>query len=143
MDVDSQFRNHLFSHSQKTGFCCPDLLMEYLVSLLSSRIRDCDIIPEPSFAERYLQLYSTRNWADIRQFGDQCLFFTSLLPEYGRRRGLDLDYYAALGISSYYAYGDLTKDSRFTQLGNWFYHLQKFLTSALHHEQALELVNLN
>jgi hypothetical protein len=50
-----------------------------------------------------------------------------------------MDYYAALGISSYYTVGDLTHDSRMTQLGNWFYYLQRFLNTALHSDRQLEL----
>jgi hypothetical protein len=67
------------------------------------------------------------------------LFFVSLLPEYGKKRGLDINYYASLGISSYYSVGDAISDERFIQLGNWFYYLQKFLNSAIHPRTRLEL----
>lgn len=131
---------HVHTHAEQVGFLAPEALEHYLVDLLTSRIRQTTIIPEPSFAERYLQLYDARTKpSEIREYADTCLFFTGLLPEYGRRRGLDMDYYASLGISSYYTVGDLTEDDRMIQLGNWFYHLQKFLNSALHPETRLEL----
>lgn len=120
----------------------PESLESYLVELLAQRVDNTELIPEPSFAERYLMLYQTRNVAVIREFADTCLFFTSLLPEYGRRRGLSMDYYATLGISSYYTAGDISDDVRFTQLGNWFYHLQKFLNSAIHPAVKLELFKI-
>jgi hypothetical protein len=65
-----------------------------------------------------------------------------LLPEYGKRRGLDLNYYASLGIASYYSVGDSIRDDRFIQMGNWFYHLQKFLNSAIHPKTRLEMLDL-
>jgi hypothetical protein len=141
MTARSQFQTHLYTHAHQVGFSAPDLLMEYLADLLTDRIQGRDIIPEPSFAERYLTLYSTARFGDIREFGDDTLFFVSFCPEWGRRRGLDIDYFAAMGISAYYTYSDLVRDNRFTQLGNWFYHLQKFLNSALRPESRLELIS--
>jgi len=132
MNITQQFRQHLDTHADQVGFAAPPLLIDYLTELLASRLRRVDIIPEPSFAECYLNLYRSKQFSDQRQFADSALFFVSLMPEYGQRRGLDINYYAAMGISAYYSYGDLVGDPRFTQLGNWFYYLQRFLNSALH-----------
>lgn len=142
MTGQHQFFDHLAEHGEKTGFTPPTLLLVYLSELLAERLDRVDIIPEPSFGERYLQLYNCVRLGDFKDYADSTLFFTSLLPDYGRRRGLDLDYYASLGISVYYTLGDLSQDSRYTQLGNWFYHLQRFLNSALHPEQDLQLFDL-
>lgn len=130
---------HIHTHSQDVGFDMPLLLEHYLVDLLVARLYRVDIIPEGSFAEQYLRLYSSRRLADFKDFADSALFFVSLMPEYGQRRGLDLDYYASLGISTYYTLADLSRDDRYTQLGNWFYHLQRFLDSALHTDRTLDL----
>lgn len=125
-------------HRQNQGFEMPWLLEQYLVDLLVERLDKVDIIPEPSFAERYLELYTEINLGRFKDYADTALFFTSLMPQYGQRRGLSWDYYATLGISTYYALGDLAADPRYTQLGNWFYHLQRFLDSLLHNHN-LEL----
>ena len=135
------FREHISTHTAKTGFHMPQLLLEYIVDLLDSRLTRVDIIPEPSFGERYLELYSNPRFSDLKDYGDSALFFCSLLPEYGRRRGLNIDYYATLGISTYYTLGDLSRDARYTQLGNWFPHLQRFLNSALHPEVKLHFID--
>jgi hypothetical protein len=139
MTVDQQFRWHLHRHSQQTGFELPLLLREYLVAMLAARIRCTEVIPEPSFAERYLQLYRNPRFEEIRYFADQCLFFVSLMPDYGYRRGVDMDYYAALGKSAYLTLGDLAHDDRYTQLAHWFHPLQRFLDSALHPSQRMDL----
>jgi len=128
---------HISATRQRTGVVMPLLLEQYLVDLLTDRLRRVDIIPDPSFAERYLQLYQEPRRQPFKDYADSALFFVSLMPEYGRRRGLDMDYYATLGISTYYALGDMASDDRFTQLGNWFYVLQRFLNHALHHDQPL------
>jgi hypothetical protein len=140
MTVRSQFQTHLYTHADAVGFCAPITLMEYLTDLLADRLRDRDIMAQPSFAERYLSLYQGQRFGDIREFGDDTLFFVSFSPEWGRRRGLDIDYFAAMGISAYYTYSDLVRDPRFTQLGNWFYDLQRFLHSALRPNSRLELL---
>lgn len=139
MTARSVFHEHIVTHSEYTGFQMPQALTEYVVDVLATRVDRVDIIPEPSFGERYLQLYSCPRLWELKDFADSALFFCSLLPEYGRRRGLDIEYYATLGISTYYTLGDLAPDARFTQLGNWFYHLQKFLYSALHPDSNLQL----
>ena len=139
MAAHEEFRDLIREHRARTGFEMPLLLEQYLVQMLAARVEQTDIIPEPSFAECYLRLAQRPSVASLQLFADQCLFFTALMPDYGQRRGLSLDYYATLGISAYYTAGDLAPDPRFTQLGNWFYHLQRFLTTALHPEQRLEL----
>lgn len=137
--VREEFRRHIQTHCSETGFVMPPLLAEYLIDLLADRVSRVDIIPEPSFAERYLILSQQPRLPELKDYADSALFFCSLMPQYGRRRGLSMDYYATLGISTYYTLGDLAPDARFTQLGNWFYHLQKFLCSAIHPETKLQL----
>lgn len=122
---------HLDTHSRETGFELPELLAWYLADLLTERLRRVDLIPDPSFGERYLQLYHEHDLGVFKDYADSALFFVSLMPDYGRRRGLDMTYYATLGISTYYSLADLSEDPRYTQLGNWFYHLQRFLNTAL------------
>lgn len=139
MPARDHFSLLIREHSQRTGFEMPLLLEQYIVDLLTERLDRVDIIPEPTFAERYLTLYQEFVYAAWKDYADSALFFCSLMPDYGNRRGLNMDYYATLGISTYYALGDIAQDSRYTQLGNWFYHLQRFLNSAIHPEQRLEL----
>ena len=130
---------HISTHAAQVGFSAPEPLLGYLADILDLRLTSTTLIPEPSWAERYLEFYHGADARDIREYADTCLVFVSLLPEYGARRGLSMDYYATLGISSYYTVGDLTDDPRMIQLGNWFYYLQRFLNSALHADQHLEL----
>lgn len=139
MDACTQnaFRDLITQYQESTGFDMPDLLKCYLIMMLAERVRTTDLIGANSFAERYLSMPKRSN--DLRRFGDDCLFFVSLVPEYAQRRGLQLDYYCSLGISSYYSWHDLTGDLRGVQLGNWFYDLQRFL-NCLFRNQQLELL---
>ena len=130
--IMEQFYIHLTAHAKKHGFDAPKDLLLYLTELLGKRVNRTAIIPDPSFGERYLTLLSQGNYPELLDYADTCLFFTSLMPEYGIRRGLSMDYYASLGISSYYTAGDYFVDDRYIQLGNWFYPIQKFLYSAIH-----------
>lgn len=129
----------LHTHSTATGFDMPWLLEQYLVDLVTDNLRTTELTPWGTWAEGYLRLYSATKISDYRCYGDHALLFCSIMPQYGDRRGLDLSYYASLGISAYYTAGDLAHDSRYTELGNWFYHLQQFLDSWLHHSKRLQL----
>lgn len=140
--VREQFRTLVLDHSQHTGFAAPVLLLEYITDILVERFDRPDFIPEPTFAECYLRLYSEYRPGPYREFADSTLIFCSLQPDYGRRRGLNMDYYATLGISTYYSLADHSHDHRFTQLGNWFYHLQQFLCSMLHPQRRLQLIQI-
>jgi hypothetical protein len=135
------FQQLIDDHSDRSGFCMPLTLSDYLSTLLDSRLTRTDIIPGSSFAETYLQLYTRARPNDYVDFADSTLFFCSLLPEYGHRRGLDMHYYAALGISTYYTAGDLFKDPRFTELGNWFYLLQRFLHTMFDRDRGITIVD--
>lgn len=137
--AQQQFLALVQDHSQRTGFSAPEDLLAYLALILAERLDRPDFIPE-TFAEQYLTLYAAYHRGVYREFADTTLIFCSLLPDYGHRRGLNMDYYATMGISTYYSLGDLAQDPRFTQLGNWFYHCQRFLTSLLHPDRGLELV---
>jgi hypothetical protein len=134
------FYDLIKTRCSETGAELPEPIEHYCVFLLAERVEKTDIIPEPSFAERYLTLYQTPRPEDIRQFADDCLFFVSVLPEYGKRRGLNMDYYATLGISSYYAYSDLVQEDLYTVLGNKFYFLQKFLESTIKNKPLVSFI---
>lgn len=140
--VHQQFKTLVMDHSQQTGFAAPELLLDYVSQILAERFDRPGFIPEPTFAEAYLKMYTRYTPGVYRDFADSTLIFCSLLPDYGNRRGLNMDYYATLGISTYYSLGDLAHDDRFIQLGNWFYHIQKFLCSLLHPQRPLQLVQL-
>lgn len=131
--------DHIYTHADRMGFSAPEPLLGYLADVLDTRLTQVELQPQPSFAERYLELYLDPEPRAIRDYADTCLVWVSLVPEAGTRRGISMDYYATLGISSYYAVGDLTDDPRMIQLGNWFYYLQKFLYSALHTSSDLRL----
>lgn len=142
MSVEDQFRDLVYDHSRRVGFAAPLTLQNYLADILVERFDRPDFIPTPTFAEAYLKMYQRYTPGVYRDFADSTLLFCSLLPEYGSRRGISMDYYATLGISTYYALGDLAHDDRFIQMGNWFYHLQKFLCSLLHPDRRLTLVTI-
>lgn len=142
MNTQQHFDRLLRDCESATGFSPPELLHQYLVELLHSRLQSVDLIPDPSFAECYLRLWQRPSAQAFKHYADQCLFFTSLMPEYGHRRGLSVDYYAQLGQSSYTAASDLAQELCYKQLAEWFYPLQRFLNTAIHPDQRLELFGL-
>jgi hypothetical protein len=138
-EIYLKFFYDLINDQKKTfGFVMPEFIEWHVATLLADRVEKTDIIPDPSFAEKYLSLYLNPKPEEILSYADDCLFFTSLMPEYGKKRGLNMDYYATLGISSYYAYGDLIKESFYTQIGNYFYYLQKFINSTIKNKNSLD-----
>ena len=137
-----EFQDLIAEHSERTGFELPLLLEVYLAGLLASRLNDTQLIPEPSFAECYLTLHQTGNYSGMKNFADQCLFFSSLLPDWGVRRGLTVSYWAGLGSSSYHSYAHWSGDDRFHQLAAWFEPLQRFLASMVNHDSGYDIRDL-
>jgi len=137
------FRNLIKDRERETGFKMPYTVESYCVHLLAERVENNNLIPEPSFAEKYLTMFQTPKAEDFRQFGDDCLFFTAILPEYGNRRGLSKRYYCDLGISSYHTCGDLVGEQLYKQLGDCFYELQEFLESTIKNRPTRSLFNLS
>ena len=128
-------QHSLNEHGQRTGFELPWALTAYVSQVVTDNLKNTELCPWGTFAEGYLRLYSSTSNREFKDFADKTLLFVSIMPEYGQRRGLDPDYYASLAISAYYTLGDLAGDPRYTQLGNWFYHLQQFLNTWLHQDQ--------
>lgn len=125
------FKTLIREREQESGFAMPRTIEQYCVYLLAERVERTDLIPDPSFGERYLMMFSDPKAAEFKQFADDCLFFTSILPEYGNRRGINMSYYVSLGVSSYHTCGDLTRESIYKQVGDFFDPLRKFLESTI------------
>lgn len=137
------FYNLVRAQEQQTGFDMPKPVERYCVYLLAERVEKTNIIPDPSFAEKYLTMFNNPDVNEIKTFADDCLFFTSLLPEYGQRRGLSMRYYADLGITSYHYCSDATNDYVYKQVGDCFYQLQKFLESTIKNRPITDLFSNN
>lgn len=125
------FRTLVREREKNTGFELPQAVENYCIMMLAERVEKTQLIPDPSFAEKYLSMYQSPKAEEFRQFGDDCLFFVSILPEYGARRGLSKNYYCDLGVASYSTCGDLIGDNLYNQLASCFYEIQKFLESTI------------
>lgn len=128
---------------RETGFEMPGPIEHYCVYLLAERVEKKNIIPDPSFAEKYLILYQDPKLEEFKQFGDDCLFFTSLLPEYGNRRGLKKNYFCDLGAASYETCSNLAQDELYKQLSRCFYELQQFLEDTIKNRPIESLFKLS
>lgn len=126
-----------------TGFQMPQQIEYYCVYLLAERVEKKNIIPDPSFAEKYLLMYQDPKLEEFKQFGDDCLFFTSLLPEYGARRGLSKSYFCDMGVASYDTCSTLADDELYKQLSQCFYELQQFLESLIKNRPVESLFKLD
>ena len=126
-----------------TGFQLPQSVEHYCVYLLAERVEKKNIIPDPSFAEKYLMMYQDPRLEEFKQFGDDCLFFTSILPEYGKRKGLSKNYFCDLGAASYDTCNTLSQDSLYKQLSHCFYELQQFLEATIKNRPIESLFKLD
>jgi hypothetical protein len=140
MDSEEEFRTMISQHCLRTGFEMPLLLSEYLTQLLDTHLDLVTVVPEPSFTQCFL---SGHRQLSPKLFADQCLLFSSLLPEWEGVPGLTAEYYAQIGSSSYALYAHRSGDLRFHQLAFWFEPLQRFLASMiLHHCDSTENISL-
>lgn len=137
MYIESDFLDLVEEHIERTGFELPVMIAYYLAELLESRLEHSLIIFEPSFADCYL---TTNNAMAIKDFGDQCLFFSSLHLNWNSNTHSNFTsaYWQHCGQLSYIKFGNLTGDIRFFQLAHWFEPLQRFLGSMVQHNDGVE-----
>jgi len=92
------FRTLLEETYHRQGWQIPDTVIEYQTQLLAVKIDQPSWQPEPSYAERYLQL---RNCREAKNLGDTCWFTRAVFPELGSRRGIAASYYVQMGQGCY------------------------------------------
>jgi hypothetical protein len=110
------------------GYELPQLVEQYVVLLLADHINRPDWMPENSFAEAYMLIQNSR---DAKVLGDECLFLCGVFPEYGKRRGLDVDYYANIGSGSYSRASRELHHALFDDLSQNFKVVSKFINTAV------------
>lgn len=143
MYIESEFLDLIDEHSERTGFELPLMITYYLAQLLESRLENSLIIFEPSFADCYLT-NNVNNSYVIKDFADQCLFFSSLQLNWKNDTNSNFitKYWTQVGQQSYIKYGNITQDLRFFQLADWFEPLQRFLASMVQSDLGEEMTNI-
>lgn len=112
-------------HARKThGFELPTDIEHYVVLLLADHVDRPEWMPEDSFAESYFKIH---NSSSAKELGDECLFLCGVFPEYTKRHGLDTEYYANIGISSYRRVGRDLRRELFEDLGTHFNTVSTFI----------------
>lgn len=121
----------LVTHTRKThGFELPTDIEHYVVLLLADHVDRPDWMPDDSFAESYFKIH---NSSSAKELGDECLFLCGVFPEYTRRRGLDLGYYATIGSSSYRRVGNDLRRELFEDLSTHFNTVSTFINHTVRH----------
>jgi len=91
-------RNILEETNREHGWTIPDFVIDYEARLLAARIDRTAWQPEPSYAERYLQI---RTPTEALELANTCWFTRAVFPELKQRRGIQASYYVQLGSSCY------------------------------------------
>ena len=80
------------------GWSIPQHIINYQVQIFANMLAKNPWEPEPSYAERYLQLRTAR---EALELANTCYFTRSVFPELKMRRGIQPSYYVQLGQSCY------------------------------------------
>jgi hypothetical protein len=123
------FRDLATEAEARTGFEIPALLAQYTILMLADHMRRTSWHPDPSFTEQYLQLDSSRS---AKLLADECLFITSVFPEYATRRGVSLSYYQTLGEACYSRAAHDLNTELFQDLSNYFGAVSKWTRNVVH-----------
>ena len=122
----SAFYDIVKETQSKTGYELPIDVESYVVMLLASFIKRPDFLPEKSFAQCYLTLQE-QNKYDAKTLGDTCLFVRGVFPNYGKKYGINKNYYSRIGISSYESVSEVLHPALFSQLASHFNFLGDFI----------------
>jgi hypothetical protein len=123
----AQFLNTIEQHSAQQGFSAPQDLQWYLALMMANHLQDTHMVPDISFAERYLTMLQSPDPQALQRFADQILLAISVMPALGLRRGIHRVYYQHLGSTAYLHWGMRCRDIRGQQLCAWFPYLNEFL----------------
>jgi hypothetical protein len=93
-----EIRRILTDTWDRQGWQVPDTVTDYATRILTERIDKPDWQPEPSYAERYMQLRSPQ---ECLAFGDTCWFTRAVFPDCMNRRGISSSYFVELGQGCY------------------------------------------
>lgn len=80
------------------GWRIPDYVIDYEAGVLASKIDRVPWQPEPSYAERYMQLRTPR---DAIELANTCWFTRAVFPELKQRHGISERYYVDMGVACY------------------------------------------
>ncbi len=123
------FRGVVRETQVATGFELPEPIEAYVVMLLAYNMEHPNFLPEKSFAEAYLKLRRPANYS-AKELGDACLFVTGVFPTYGKKHGLDRQYYQDIGITSYDMVAETMNGELFKTLSVHFCFVSDFITQA-------------
>ena len=94
------FRECILETQHQTGYELPEDLQAYIAILLGSFVDRPHFLPKDSFAQAYMTLKDPKHLS-AKELADVCLFVVGVFPNMGKRSGLESDYYASIGVSSY------------------------------------------
>jgi hypothetical protein len=92
------FEDILLETLELQGWEMPNSVVDYTVNLLAERIDKNPWQPEPSYAERYMNISSVY---DAQDLGDTCFFTRAIFPELGNKKGITSSYYVDMGQGCY------------------------------------------
>lgn len=121
------FYNVVSEVKLKVGFALPTHLEVYVVMLLADHVDKSNFLPKKTFAESYLSLNNI-NKSQAKKLGDTCLFVTGVFPEYNNSRGFSIDYYSAIGKSSYHMALSTCKMNIFESLTQHFDAVRDYIS---------------
>ena len=66
-----EFRTYISEHADTVGFQMPKHISDYLIDLCTDRLDKPELIPEPSFGERWLNLQELDRAHLFQEYADQ------------------------------------------------------------------------
>ena len=125
------FYNVVKDTQSRSGLELPEHIEAYVVMLLANFVDKPDFLPKESFAEAYLKLSRPGNLS-AKELGDTCLFVTGVFPTYGRKYGINRNYYMKIGIGSYQMVAEVMHGDLFGSLAQHFEFLSDFIDTTIH-----------
>tara|TARA_X000001036_G_C20658918_1_gene798122 strand:- start:1729 stop:2148 length:420 start_codon:yes stop_codon:yes gene_type:complete len=118
---------------EHTGYTLPNHIEAYVVMLLASKVDQPDFLPKGTFAESYM------NNRSPKELGDTCLFVTGVFPDYGKKHGINKQYYQDIGIGSYSVAADYMNGELFESLAKHFTFLSQFIEVTVNNPKTPEI----
>lgn len=122
------FEDILTETLELQGWEVPNPVIEYTVNILANKLDKNPWQPEPSYAERYMNIKTV---FDAQDLGDTCFFTRAVFPELGSRRGINSSYYVDMGQGCYSYVLRICPDPAIKQIRDHFEFLSEVVWTSV------------
>jgi hypothetical protein len=127
-EISQVFYEHICEVRTRSGITVPLTIAEYLALLCERRLRDLEVLAEPSFSQVFLKIVQHPHRDSLQSFGDQTLLALALMPQWTQRRGLQSPHFRMMAVTAYDMAWNLGASDTVAVISRYFETVETFFS---------------